>query len=51
MDGDTLIQTATFRPLGVAGRMYWYLLYPFHGLIFGGLIKKLTAQDIKDTDG
>ncbi|MFP4365903.1 MAG: SDR family oxidoreductase [Bacteroidales bacterium] len=37
-----LIQTATFRPLGLAGRLYWYSLLPFHGIIFGGMIKKLA---------
>ncbi|MFP4047469.1 MAG: DUF2867 domain-containing protein [Bacteroidales bacterium] len=40
--GDTLVQTATFRPLGLTGRLYWYAVYPLHGLIFNGLIKKLT---------
>lgn len=39
----TLIQTATFRPLGVLGRMYWYLVLPFHGLIFSGMMKELAA--------
>ena len=43
--GDELFQTATFRPLGVAGRIYWYLAYPFHGIIFKGMLKKLTARD------
>lgn len=42
IDGDKLIQTATFRPLGLAGRIYWYLVYPFHTFIFKGLINKLT---------
>jgi hypothetical protein len=41
VDGD-LVQTATFRPLGVAGRLYWYLVYPLHEIIFLGLIRKLT---------
>ncbi len=40
--GDKLIQTATFRPLGLGGRIYWYLVYPFHEIIFEGLIKNLT---------
>jgi len=44
--GDELYQTATFRPLGLAGRIYWYLVYPFHGLIFNGMLKKLTAHNI-----
>jgi uncharacterized protein YbjT (DUF2867 family) len=39
---NKLIQTATFRPLGLMGRLYWYSVLPFHGLIFKGMIKKLT---------
>jgi uncharacterized protein YbjT (DUF2867 family) len=39
---DALVQTATFRPLGVWGRLYWYAVLPFHGLIFNGMLKKLT---------
>jgi uncharacterized protein YbjT (DUF2867 family) len=38
----TLYQTATFRPLGVWGRIYWYALLPFHAIIFNGLLKKIT---------
>jgi uncharacterized protein YbjT (DUF2867 family) len=36
-----LKQTATFRPRGIIGRLYWFSVYPFHGLIFNGMIKKL----------
>jgi hypothetical protein len=43
---DQLIQTATFRPLGLAGRLYWYAVFPFHGFIFNGMIKKITQHDI-----
>jgi len=39
---DKLVQTATFRPLGLVGRLYWYVVFPFHGFIFKGMIKKLT---------
>jgi len=39
---DKLIQTATFRPLGVSGRLYWYAVLPFHGFIFNGMIEKLV---------
>lgn len=35
-------QTATFRPLGVWGRLYWYAVLPFHGFIFTGLKNKIT---------
>ncbi len=43
--GNKLIQTATFRPLGLLGRFYWFSVLPFHGLIFNGMIKKLTGND------
>ena len=39
---DTLIQTATFRPLGLIGRLYWYSVLIFHGIIFKGMLNKLT---------
>ncbi|GGK35236.1 epimerase [Yeosuana aromativorans] len=41
IEDETLKQTATFRPRGLAGRLYWYSVLPFHGLIFKGMIKKL----------
>jgi uncharacterized protein YbjT (DUF2867 family) len=41
--GDELVQTATFRPVGILGRLYWYSVYPFHGFIFTGMIKRLTG--------
>ena len=39
-----LVQTATFRPLGLAGRLYWYSVLPFHGFIFKGLSKAIAFQ-------
>ncbi|MBK8506462.1 MAG: SDR family oxidoreductase [Saprospiraceae bacterium] len=39
---NTLIQTATFRPKGILGRLYWYAVWPFHGMVFDGLLNKLT---------
>ena len=41
---DKLIQTATFRPHGILGRLYWYSVLPFHGFIFAGMINKITQQ-------
>jgi len=41
--GDKLIQTATFRPLGLLGRLYWFSVLPFHGYIFKGMIKKISS--------
>jgi len=39
---NKLTQTATFRPLGLAGRLYWYAVLPFHGFIFKGMLKALA---------
>ena len=43
--GDQLEQTATFRPLGLLGRLYWYMVMPFHGLIFSGMIRNITKHN------
>lgn len=37
-----LRQTATFRPRGVWGRIYWYSMLPFHFFIFNGMIKNIV---------
>jgi uncharacterized protein YbjT (DUF2867 family) len=36
-----LFQTATYRPLGLWGRLYWYSVLPFHGLIFPKMAKNI----------
>ncbi len=41
---DKLIQTATFRPHGILGRLYWYSVLPLHGIVFSGMINELTKQ-------
>lgn len=41
---NKLIQTATFRPLGLMGRLYWYGVLPLHGFIFKGMINNLTKH-------
>jgi hypothetical protein len=43
--GNKLIQTATFRPLGLLGRLYWYAVLPFHGFIFKGMIENITKNN------
>jgi hypothetical protein len=39
---QVLTQTATFQPLGLWGRVYWYLMLPFHGLIFPQMAKNIV---------
>ena len=38
---NTLYQSATFRPNGIWGHLYWYAVWPFHGFIFQGMLDKL----------
>jgi len=42
VEGNLIKQTATFRPLGLAGRLYWYAVLPFHYFIFNGMIKRIA---------
>jgi len=39
-----LSQTAFFAPKGLAGFLYWYILYPLHRLVFAGLINKIAQM-------
>ena len=43
-ENNILHQTATFRPRGLRGRLYWYSIVPFHYFIFGGMIKNLANK-------
>ncbi|KPL12561.1 MAG: epimerase, partial [Bacteroides sp. SM23_62] len=40
---DILEQTTTFRPKGLWGRIYWYLLLPFHTFIFRGMCRRIES--------
>ena len=39
---NQLHQTATFRPRGVWGRLYWFALFPMHYFIFNGMLKRIA---------
>jgi len=45
-ENNILTQTATFRPLGLWGRIYWYAVLPFHGFIFNGMLKNIATDKI-----
>jgi uncharacterized protein YbjT (DUF2867 family) len=38
-----LQQTATFRPKGLLGRLYWLSVLPFHFFIFEGMLKNVIG--------
>jgi hypothetical protein len=39
-----LTQSATFRPLGLLGILYWYAVLPFHGFIFQGMLTEIAKD-------
>jgi len=42
--GRTLFrQRALFHPQGPAGGLYWAMVYPFHGLVFGGMQRNIAS--------
>lgn len=41
-ENNVLHQIATFRPIGILGRLYWYSMVPFHFFIFDGMIKNIA---------
>lgn len=43
IEDNELHQTATFRPKGLRGRIYWYSVLPFHAIIFRGMIKRIAG--------
>jgi uncharacterized protein YbjT (DUF2867 family) len=43
-DRTRLMQTVFFAPRGLLGLVYWYLLYPFHVVIFGKMIKEIARR-------
>jgi hypothetical protein len=40
--GARLRQRATFHPRGLLGQLYWWGIAPFHGIVFGGMVRNLT---------
>jgi uncharacterized protein YbjT (DUF2867 family) len=38
---NRLFQRAVFRPKGVWGRLYWYMVLPFHAFVFKGMLNAL----------
>ncbi|WP_413456192.1 SDR family oxidoreductase [Glutamicibacter sp. FR1] len=46
-----LIQRAVFFPRGLAGRCYWWAVYPFHGAIFPATIKNIVRAAEKQEEG
>lgn len=40
--GSIIHQTVEYDPIGLWGIVYWYLVYPLHGFIFPGMIRRIA---------
>ncbi len=41
--GSRYRQRAVFFPRGLAGRLYWFAILPFHGIVFNGMANRIVA--------
>jgi uncharacterized protein YbjT (DUF2867 family) len=50
-DRCQLVQTARFKPHGLAGILYWYAVMPFHHFVFSGMLNGIArkAHSLRDT--
>jgi uncharacterized protein YbjT (DUF2867 family) len=42
--GSILRQRAIFFPHGLGGRLYWFAVMPFHGIVFAGMANAMAKQ-------
>lgn len=42
--GSTYRQRAVFVPKGLAGHLYWAVVWPFHGVVFGGMMRNIANE-------
>ena len=50
-DGGSLLhQRAVYHPRGLLGDAYWWAVWPFHGIVFGGMQRNI-ARAAENADG
>jgi uncharacterized protein YbjT (DUF2867 family) len=42
-----LRQQALFKPRGLAGMVYWYLVKPFHSIVFAGMLRGIAREALQ----
>ena len=42
--GSEYRQRAVFFPRGLAGRLYWFAILPFHGIVFNGMANRIVYE-------
>jgi uncharacterized protein YbjT (DUF2867 family) len=45
--GSLYRQRAVFFPKGLGGRLYWFSILPFHGIIFAGMASRITRTAVR----
>lgn len=46
--GSLYSQRALFFPRGLGGRLYWFAILPFHGIIFSGMANRITQAATRE---
>ncbi|MBE3000895.1 SDR family oxidoreductase [Nocardiopsis sp. HNM0947] len=41
-------QRAVFHPDGLSGHLYWAAVTPFHGVVFGSMVRRIAARAAQD---
>jgi uncharacterized protein YbjT (DUF2867 family) len=49
-DGSSIRQTAIFDPVGLAGLVYWYSLYPIHAVMFRGMLSQIAERAERESE-
>ena len=42
-DGSSIRMTAIMDPVGLCGLLYWYSVFPFHRMLYSGILRKIAA--------
>jgi uncharacterized protein YbjT (DUF2867 family) len=48
--GSYYTQRAIFFPTGLGGRLYWFAILPFHGVIFNGMANRIVATALVEAE-
>jgi hypothetical protein len=48
-EGSVLTQTARFKPRGFLGLLYWWAIYPFHGMVFRGMLQGIRRSAVEQS--
>ena len=46
-----LFMLSAFDPVGVAGRLYWYSVFPLHLFVFGGMLRGIARRAVPGGGG